>query len=271
MSPAAPSAAAAVHQQLRWEGGRRHVVRTWVPRLLARAVRERRPALLDVAGDLLVPPLGVLTGLAFAGLALGAALTAAGALPAAALVPWAVAAAAIPAFVLIGLKAADAPASGYRALAGAPRLVVGKLLGLGASGASAPTAGCGPSARHEHREPLEPQRRLTRISMTSRSTCAPRPRRAARPPRDEPAIAARGEPADVLDLGGRREVQRPGQDGEHDRRGAQRGDGARGVGERRGSPCGGRRERGQAARRTSPSSRTPRPISTARRRRSRSR
>lgn len=130
MSPAAPTAAAAVHQQLRWEGGRRHVVRTWVPRLFARAVRERRPGLLDVAGDLLVPPLGVLTGLAFAGLALSGPLAAAGALPVAALVPWAVAVAAISAFVLLGLKAAGAPASGYRALAGAPMLVVGKLLGL---------------------------------------------------------------------------------------------------------------------------------------------
>jgi len=131
VSPAAPTAAAAVHQQLRWEGGRRHVVRTWVPRLVARALRERRPGLLDVAGDLLVPPLGVLTGLAFTGLALSAALIAVGVLPGAAIVPWAVAAGAIPVFVLLGLRAAGAPASGYRALAGAPMLVVGKLLGLG--------------------------------------------------------------------------------------------------------------------------------------------
>ena len=48
-SQPAPTAAAAETQQLRWEGGKLHVARTQIPRLLADAVRKRRLSLLDAA------------------------------------------------------------------------------------------------------------------------------------------------------------------------------------------------------------------------------
>jgi hypothetical protein len=130
LSPAAPTAAAAVQQQLRWEGGRRHVVRTWGPRLVARAVRERSPSLLDIAADAAIPPVGVFAAGVAAGLGATTTLVLAGVLPAVTLAPWVAAAASIPTFVVVGLRAAGAPASSYRALTGAPALVAGKVLGL---------------------------------------------------------------------------------------------------------------------------------------------
>ena len=128
LSPAAPNARAAALQQLRWEGGQAHLARAWLPRLLAGALRERRPALLDAALDLAVPPLGLLAAGVLAGTAAAVALVPAGALPAAVLVPWALALVAIPLYVLVGLRAAHAPASAYRALGRAPLFVVSKAL-----------------------------------------------------------------------------------------------------------------------------------------------
>jgi len=126
-SPAAPSAEAALHQQLRWEGGKLHVARTQIPRLVAAALRTGRPLLLDAAFELAVLPLGLLAALAGAGTVAGAALVWAGALRGWSLIPWLVALAAIPLYVLIGLRAAHAPRSAYRALAHAPLFVVTKL------------------------------------------------------------------------------------------------------------------------------------------------
>lgn len=61
---------AARSQRSRWEAGRGALVRRHAPRLLARAIRERRPVLLDLALDLLVPPLSSLVAATAAGLAL---------------------------------------------------------------------------------------------------------------------------------------------------------------------------------------------------------
>lgn len=62
-------------QRLRWEGGRREIARAHAWPLLRDALRERSPLLLDLAMDLLVPPLGTVgsaaAGLALAGLLLG--------------------------------------------------------------------------------------------------------------------------------------------------------------------------------------------------------
>ena len=126
-SPAAPSAEAASHQQLRWEGGKLHVARTRIGRVLAAALRRRDPKLLEVAFDLAVPPLGLLTALAAAGTTLTAVGIAVDFLPLWAIVPWAVALAAIPLYVLVGFRAARAPASAYRSLLRAPLFVLRKL------------------------------------------------------------------------------------------------------------------------------------------------
>ncbi len=126
-SPAAPSAEAASHQQLRWEGGKLHVARTQIGRVLGAALRRRELKLLEVAFDLAVPPLGLLTALAAAGTALTGVGIGVGFLPAWAIVPWAVALAAVPLYVLVGFRAARAPASAYRSLLRAPLFVLRKL------------------------------------------------------------------------------------------------------------------------------------------------
>jgi hypothetical protein len=128
-SPAAPNGHAAAQQQLRWEGGKLHLARMRLPGLVARAVRERWPALLGVAVDLAVPPIGWLTAAALAGSVVVGTLAAVTPLPLWTLTPWLVGLCSIPLSVLIGLRAADAPASAYRALLRAPLLVLRKPLG----------------------------------------------------------------------------------------------------------------------------------------------
>jgi cellulose synthase/poly-beta-1,6-N-acetylglucosamine synthase-like glycosyltransferase len=118
---------AASVQRLRWEGGRFHVVRTRLPRLLSKIARGRW-SLIDAAVDLAVPPLGVLAVVAAAGTAASAVLVISGVAPAWILLPWVVASGSIPAFVLGGLASAGVPASTYRALALAPKYVATSLL-----------------------------------------------------------------------------------------------------------------------------------------------
>jgi cellulose synthase/poly-beta-1,6-N-acetylglucosamine synthase-like glycosyltransferase len=126
-SPSAPSDEAATHQQLRWEGGKLHVARTRLGRVLAAAIRRRDAKLLEVAFDLAVPPLGLLTALAATGTVLTGIGIAVDFLPWWPIVPWAVALAAIPLYVLTGFRAAKAPPAVYRSLARAPLFVLKKL------------------------------------------------------------------------------------------------------------------------------------------------
>ena len=60
-------------QHERWEAGRLHVVRTRVPRLLRRGLRERNVAMLDAAVEQLVPPISLIALAAIAGAAAGVA------------------------------------------------------------------------------------------------------------------------------------------------------------------------------------------------------
>jgi cellulose synthase/poly-beta-1,6-N-acetylglucosamine synthase-like glycosyltransferase len=129
LSPPAPNGEAAAKQQLRWEGGKFHLARTRLPRLVARAVRDRRPALLGVAFDLAVPPIGWLAAAALAGSLVAAGVVAVTSVPLWTLTPWLVGLCAIPLSVLVGLRAAGAPRSAYRALLRAPLLVLTKPLG----------------------------------------------------------------------------------------------------------------------------------------------
>lgn len=126
-SPPAPDRAAAAQQELRWEGGKLHLARAWLPRLLARALRARQPWLLETALALAVPPLGYLASAAAAGLAASAALAACSLAAAVTVIPWAVACAAIALHVLAGLRAAEAPRAVYRALLWAPLFLAAKL------------------------------------------------------------------------------------------------------------------------------------------------
>jgi hypothetical protein len=113
---------------LRWEGGKLHVARSRIPALIVRAVRTRRPSLFEAALDLAVPPLSLLAGGAGIGTVVGAVLVWSGFISAWALIPWLVASASIPLFVVIGLRAAKAPAWAYRSMARAPLFVCAKVL-----------------------------------------------------------------------------------------------------------------------------------------------
>ncbi len=126
--PLPVSRAGAHSQRLRWEGGRFHVVRRWLLPLLSAAVRRRDAGLGDAALDLATPPLGLLCVAAVG----GAVITVVGVwwhmVSIWALAPWGVAVAAIPAFVLIGLVAAEAPRSTFGALLGSPGFLMWKVL-----------------------------------------------------------------------------------------------------------------------------------------------
>jgi 1,2-diacylglycerol 3-beta-glucosyltransferase len=128
-TPPAPNADAARQQQLRWHGGRAHLSRVWIPRLVKRAVLERRPSLLGVALGLGFPPLGLLTAATIAGVAINLALAAGGLAPWWSSLPWCAALAAIASSVLVGLRACDTPPAGYRALLRAPLYVGSAVLG----------------------------------------------------------------------------------------------------------------------------------------------
>ncbi|MBO0777139.1 MAG: glycosyltransferase [Actinobacteria bacterium] len=119
----------AAGQRARWEGGRLHAMRTWLPTLLRRGLRE--PELLDACLDLAVPPLGLLVFVVAAGAAVaGAAVLLAG-VPAWSMAGWAVAGASIALFVGVGLPAAHAPLASYLALLETPRFLLWKLLAYG--------------------------------------------------------------------------------------------------------------------------------------------
>lgn len=124
-SETAPTPEAAATQQRRWEGGRMHLLRALGPQLVQEAVRRRRPGLLPLAVELAIPPLGLLGGMVAAGGAVAltvAAVEGEGWV----FLPWAIAGTALPSYVLVGLRAAHAPRSAYRALAGAPRFILSK-------------------------------------------------------------------------------------------------------------------------------------------------
>src|SRR5438132_14251800 len=95
---------------------------------IVRAPGARRdPRLLDAAIDLPTPPLGLLSMATGAGFIAVSAATIARIAPVWGLIPWLVALAAIPAFVLIGRHAARAPRRGWIAGATAPRSHAGEL------------------------------------------------------------------------------------------------------------------------------------------------
>jgi exopolysaccharide biosynthesis WecB/TagA/CpsF family protein len=122
-APIAKGGAAARTQRIRWEGGRLHVIRTRVPRLL-RAVARGRWSLADALVELLVPPLGILAVGSVAGWAATTVLYRLGAVPGWTLLPWLAASAGVVLFVFGGLWAGRAPSSTYRALLAAPALVL---------------------------------------------------------------------------------------------------------------------------------------------------
>jgi cellulose synthase/poly-beta-1,6-N-acetylglucosamine synthase-like glycosyltransferase len=115
-------------QRRRWEDGRRLIARTQAKGLLVRALRERSPVLLDLALDLLVPPLATIVTWSFAGLAACAVAAALGLGAPAAAWLYGLSLAAVAAYVLRAWALSGAGARGLLDLALAPVYVAWKLL-----------------------------------------------------------------------------------------------------------------------------------------------
>jgi cellulose synthase/poly-beta-1,6-N-acetylglucosamine synthase-like glycosyltransferase len=112
-------------QRRRWERGRSALVREHVPKLLREAWRARDRRRLDMAIDLLVPPLGQLLTIAVVGLAASVALAAVGVFVAAWL--WAASVAGIVLYVLRGWAFSGVGPTGLLDLMWAPVYVVWKM------------------------------------------------------------------------------------------------------------------------------------------------
>ena len=119
-APASTGGRAGSVQRMRWEGGRFHIVRYGVPRLVSSALRSGDLSRLDMALDLATPPLGLLVLASAAGAAIAGILVIVHAAAVWALVPWLGALALVGAHVVVGLVAAHAPTRTYRALLSAP-------------------------------------------------------------------------------------------------------------------------------------------------------
>lgn len=115
-------------QRMRWEGGRFHQMRTRLGRLWSAALARRDLALLSVAVDLSVPPLGALALLITVGAGAAVTLALLGLVSPWAVVPWVAAGVMLAGHVLGGLVAGHAPASAYRSLLRAPFFLASKLL-----------------------------------------------------------------------------------------------------------------------------------------------
>ena len=123
----APRGPAAATQRQRWEGGRAAVARAHAPRLLREGFARRDAIRLDLAMDLLVPPL--------TSLALAAALGAAAALAwhvglggsATILAPWLLSIVFLIAYVLRGVSLSGAGPRGLLTLLWAPAYIAWKI------------------------------------------------------------------------------------------------------------------------------------------------
>jgi hypothetical protein len=127
---APPTPEAADVQQERWVGGKFALVRAKGPRLLGRAIRERRPALVDAAVELAMPPLALAAASIVAGLAVAGLAAITGLTSPAPLVIWGVAAVLLCAFVVVGFIAGRVPGAAWRALLAAPMLVLSRVVRL---------------------------------------------------------------------------------------------------------------------------------------------
>lgn len=114
-------------QRRRWESGRQALALTHGPRLLLAAVRTRDPVLLDLALDLLVPPLTSLALAVFTGALVTLVRLALGH-PLAPALPWLVAAAFLAVHIARGLHLSGVGPRGLLALlVSAPAYVVWKI------------------------------------------------------------------------------------------------------------------------------------------------
>jgi cellulose synthase/poly-beta-1,6-N-acetylglucosamine synthase-like glycosyltransferase len=128
--PVPASRGASQIQRERWEGGRWHVARTFLPRVLKRMLVLRQWSLVDILLDLTVPPLGLLAVSAVAGTAVAGMWALLGLSSPLVVVPWLVTIGAIAGYALVGVQAAEDPKAAYRAFAFVPVFLAEKVLGF---------------------------------------------------------------------------------------------------------------------------------------------
>jgi hypothetical protein len=114
-------------QRRRWEQGRRALAREKGLPLLAQGLARRSGLLVDLAMDLLVPPLATVATVVLAGLA-ASALAAALGVPRWPLGLWTLAAACIAAYVFRGWRISGTGLAGLRDLLWAPVYVAWKIV-----------------------------------------------------------------------------------------------------------------------------------------------
>lgn len=119
--------AASQSQRERWEAGRGTLVRGLVPALLRRAVRRRDAVALDLAADLLVPPLTTLVAGTALGQTVALALYVAGLAGAAGLVAWGIALAGLIVYIARGCVLSGGGARVVLDLLAAPSYMLWKL------------------------------------------------------------------------------------------------------------------------------------------------
>jgi cellulose synthase/poly-beta-1,6-N-acetylglucosamine synthase-like glycosyltransferase len=127
MSEMPTTGGAARSQRERWEGGRMRLVREYVPKLIARGLREGSGVKLDLAADLLVPPLATLGLANVLGLGLSGLLYVFGNAGPALVVLWTVSLLALVAYVARGAVMARVGPRVILDLAWAPVYAVWKL------------------------------------------------------------------------------------------------------------------------------------------------
>jgi 1,2-diacylglycerol 3-beta-glucosyltransferase len=126
-SDVSPGAGGGREQRARWEDGRRGVARRHAWTVLRRGLATRDPSQVDLALDLLVPPLSSVGALALAGTAAAlAASWASGTLLVAAL-PWSLAVVAVLAYVVRGWQLSGTGRRGLEALLHAPAFLAWRL------------------------------------------------------------------------------------------------------------------------------------------------
>jgi 1,2-diacylglycerol 3-beta-glucosyltransferase len=114
-------------QSLRWDGGRFALTREWMLPFLRAGLRRRDPALLSVALDLAVPPLGLLVLTTLVGGTVSLALWLAGVTAAWTVAPWLLALLALPTYLVVGLASCRVPVATYGAFLLAPLFLASKL------------------------------------------------------------------------------------------------------------------------------------------------
>ena len=118
-------------QRRRWEEGRRRLARSMAPRLMIEALRKRSLLRLDLAADLLVPPLSIVCVAALAGFAASAAAWGRGYVGWQPAAVWGACVLMLVSYVTRGVFLSGAGLRGFVDLAAAPAYVAWKLaLGL---------------------------------------------------------------------------------------------------------------------------------------------